>query len=168
VAAVGRDDVGPSPPGAQLGGQLLQPLGHLGAHLRVDEADVRPQETHEEEVPLLGSAVRVFPQRQIAGEPEPRARRRGLAAVIRLRRRAGHDRVGPLRPGVSEGELELTRLVAPQPQPGAVVALDQDPRSAERRREAFQLLERRGQVGEPDARERVDPGLERREVHRFP
>ena len=58
----------------------------------------------------------------------------------------------PLLRCLGEQELELSRLVAAGRHAGAIVTLDPDFRATERAAQIGQVLERRGQMGEADAR----------------
>ena len=53
--------------------------------------------------------------------------------MIRLNAAGGDQRVAAFGDGICREEFELPCLVAPQSQPGLVVALDEDARSAEER-----------------------------------
>jgi hypothetical protein len=87
-----------------------------------------------------------------AAQPEPRARRRGRAGVVGLRRAERHHRGRSLLERRAERELELAHLVAGQAERADVVALEPH-LDAELVGEAGRGLERRRQRGERDARQ---------------
>jgi len=64
--------------------------------------------------------------------------------VVRLHATCGGQRIGALCEGRTDQELELARLIAAEAETGRVIALDQDLRPAEVRREPRQRLERGG------------------------
>jgi hypothetical protein len=91
---------------------------------------------------------------EAALQPFLHRRRERDAAVVRLRRAAGDQRVGAFGQGRGDQELELARLVAAGKEAEQVVALDPDLGAApartlrrERGAEARQRLERRRSGG---------------------
>ena len=99
------------------------PLG--GGAVQVVEEDVA--------VPVVVRVVRAGPvlQQDMARHPEAGGEGGGLAGVVRLGGTLRHHQVRTLCLGLGHQELELAGLVAAGRQPGAVVALDPDLRSAE-------------------------------------
>ena len=71
--------------------------------------------------------------------------------MVGLDRALGHQGIGVLFKGVAQQKLQLARLVAPARETGAVVALDPEI-DAQRLRQPGQGLQRRGQMGETNAR----------------
>ena len=127
----------------------------VGAAL--DEMQPSTPEAIEQDVaaPLIVGVVAGDPalEDQRAAEPVAGGRGRGLAAVVRLHPARGDQDVGALLDRLAEQELELAGLVAAEREAGRVVALDQDVRAAEPRRQPGQRLERGRQVAEAGAGE---------------
>ena len=70
---------------------------------------------------------------------------------------AGRDqRVAPLRERIRHQEFELARLVAALRQPGAIVALDPEARSADDAAQAVEGLERRWRMRQADAGKTIE------------
>jgi hypothetical protein len=87
----------------------------------------------------------------LAAQAEAAGGGRGLADVVGLHRAVGDHGVGAQPERVADQELELALLVAAGRDPGAVVALDEQRRSAEQPGEIAHRLERGRQMGEVDA-----------------
>jgi hypothetical protein len=75
-----------------------------------------------------------------------------LAATVRLHDAAGDDRIGAARNGLVQDVVELAQLVAAKTEPGGILALDPQPRSAEMRRQPLHRLERGRQICKTQAR----------------
>ena len=74
------------------------------------------------------------------------ASRRGgsrLSAMVGLRRAPGNQSVAPASQGLADQKLELTDLVAAQPQAGQVVSFHEETRAGQSLRETRELHERR-------------------------
>jgi hypothetical protein len=83
------------------------------------------------------------------------AEKGGLPRMVRLHRADSDERVGAPAQRFADAELELAGLVAPNREPGLVVALHEQAWAAERAGQPRQLMERRGQVAEVNARQVV-------------
>jgi hypothetical protein len=113
----------------------------------------RTEEVVEQQV-AVGSRGWRTTEQQVAVETERGGGRGGLAAVVRLRGAGGDQHVGALRKGGTDQELELARLVAAETQAGLVVALDQQPWTAELVLESRQTVQRGRQERQRRARPR--------------
>ena len=93
----------------------------------------------------------------VALHAEPARHRRGHPHIVRLHRSGNQNRVGLGRLRRAEIELELTDLVAAERHAGAVVPLDQQPRTAQRIGKVVHRLDRRRQMTQPHPREPGQP-----------
>ena len=155
VRAAARDDVGP----AAAPAHRLRDLGAGGVHVGAgrDEVQPRPEQPVEQDVagrlvlgPVPGDPAL---EQGLAAQAEAAGGSRGLADVVRLHGAVGDQGVGAQPERVADQELELAGLVAAGRKPGAVVALDEQRRSAEQPGEIGHRLERGRQMGEADAGE---------------
>ena len=95
-------------------------------------------------------SVRFFPGPDAAEVAGFRECRRCHPRVVRLNRARRHDRCCALALRVADQELELARLVASKRQPGAVIPLQVNLRSAKMAGKPWQQLERCRQMRKPD------------------
>src|SRR3990172_6145531 len=95
------------------------------------------------------------PQDEDAAQAAQRRCGGGLAGVVRLHRAERDEGVGAPAERLADAELELARLVAPGREAGLVVALHEQPRPAQRAGQARHLLQRGGEMRQPDARQLV-------------
>ena len=131
----------------------MQQIIESRSHRYIDQLDRRSQQMIEEQVPLDIVVVSRPGQEEMAVQPELIARRGGLSAVVRLHAGAPDKHVGALPLRLGQQELVVTRLVAAHHHPGAVVPLHENPRPLQTTREACDLLERRRQMRQRDARQ---------------
>ncbi len=147
--AADRHDVGLASLDHQFGRDPVQGGGRFRAARQ--DAD-RPEDAVEQRI--AGGAVgRIAPlhlvdQGERAAHPGMGRGRRRLARVVRLNRPRRHQMVGPISTGVGDQVFQLPRLVAAGREPGQVVALDPDLRTAQRAGEAMQGLDRGRQMGQ--------------------
>ena len=130
------------------GAQLLRDHGNvLALAPRARPVDGRAKQLVQEEV-AVGPCRRLSAQDEVAGQATGRGGGRRLTAVVGLRRPAGDKAVAAPGQGVPDKELELARLVAAGREAREVVALHENARPAQGRREARQLMERRWEKSE--------------------
>jgi hypothetical protein len=114
-------------------------------------------EQRREELVADRSLRRRAAEHEVDGEAQPRAGRRGHAAVVRLAGTDGDQGVRALGHGQPAQVLELPGLVASHPETRQVVALDPEAGTAG---QEWALLQRRGQRGQRRPRPRRDRGLQ--------
>jgi hypothetical protein len=77
-----------------------------------------------------------------------------LALAVRLHHAARHEHVRLRRDGLMQNIIKLAQLVATEAEAGSVLALHPEARPSQVCRQPFHRLERRWQLGKPQARER--------------
>ena len=102
---------------------------------------------------------------KMACEAELCGGRRDLPLAVRLHDAARDDRIGAARKGFVQDVVELAQLVAAKAEPGGILALDPQPRSAEMRRQPLHRLERGRQVGQAQARKDGESVEQRPAIH---
>ena len=102
---------------------------------------------------FAGRFLRAVFQQQVARQPKLRGTGCCLTGMVRLRSALRQHHVSPHRLRFSQQELQFAGLVATARHAGAVVTLHPDFRTTKHPGEIRQMLQRRGQVGETDARE---------------
>ena len=94
---------------------------------------------------------------EMAGKTEFCGGRRDLPLAVRLHDAAGDDRIGAAGNGFMQDVVELAQLVAAEAEPGGVLALHPQPRSAEMRGQPLHRFERGRQGGEAEAGKGGEP-----------
>jgi hypothetical protein len=94
---------------------------------------------------------------KMAGEAELGGHRRNLPLAVRLYDAARDDRIGAARKCLVQDVVELAQLVAAKAEPGRILALDPQPRSAEMRRQSLHRFERGRQICKTQARKDGEP-----------
>jgi hypothetical protein len=111
--------------------------------------------------PLVGACrdTRRSGEHEVYAQAGSGAGRSGEPGVVRPPPARRHERVGILREGRTDEELEIAQLVSPERQRQQVLALGPDRRAAsQRHREPLEMLERRRPVEERETRQLGDPG----------
>jgi hypothetical protein len=126
---------------------------HVGA--RAVTMNLSAVEMIEDDIAVAGVIPRgeagAVLQQEMALQPQLGRGRGCLAGVIGLGGALGDDGIGALLQGVAHQKLELAGFIAAGGQSRAVVALDPEARAVQVFRQALHGLERRGQMGQPDA-----------------
>ena len=114
---------------------------------RVDYFVRRPEQMIQQKITLYLVAVAPAAEQQMAIQTQLGARRDRLPAIVGLHSRAPHEHVCPLSEGVGQQEFIVSRLVAAERQPGAIIPFDEDGWSTKRLGKTRQRLQWRWQVG---------------------
>lgn len=120
----------------------------------VHDVDFRAHDLIEQQIRAHILLIRLHDRRQIQNRVQPAAAagRDRLHRMVRLRRAVGHDRLAALGHCVAEQELKLTYLIAAEEvHAGKIIALDIEV-YAKLLRHALELIKRRREKAEPDAR----------------
>src|SRR5262245_24990425 len=128
----------------------------IDADFFFDDIDMRTDQMIEQQVSLnnVGAFRGASPaEDEVNIEAGLRASRRRLAAIVALHASPPHDDVGLLAEGVSNQELVVPGLVAAKGETRAVIALDENPRSAEGPGESLGVLQGRGIMAERISRQ---------------
>jgi len=91
-------------------------------------------------------------QQQVHRKPQSRAQQCCSAAVVRLQPAAGDQGIAACSAGFCQHKFQLANFVATSGGFGEVIPFDPDSRTAQLRRELFQTVKRRGNLGQ------VEPG----------
>ena len=169
-----RDNIRSAPRPAHFVGDFFgggQGIGrdHDLPRFGLPNPDLRPEDVIEKEVPVvLGKRqVVALVQNQDRVDAEHPRRGRGLHAPIGLQARPGHDDVRFLLQHVGDDEFEFPGFVPAEGQPGQVLPLDIDLRTAELGRQFRQLADRRRTLNEADPRKPADYFFELMDGHRI-
>ena len=150
VRAAAGDGVDLCAAGAAVFGHLLRLGVHVAARRAVFDAGAVQ---HVEEDVAVVAVVLVGVAGAVLQQARPGRSSRRLAGVVRLRRALGHHHLGAFLHRLRHQEFQLAGLVAAGREAGAVVTLDPEFRPAQQRRKPWHGFQRRGQVGEAEARE---------------
>ena len=114
------------------------------------QPDVRAEDIVKELISLdTHQASLIVPVHQYALHPQFRGRSSRLPRVVRLGGRTRHHGRSPLRQRVSQGEIELARLVPSECQTCQIISLHHHPHlTSQRFRETRTIVQRRGKFGQ--------------------
>ena len=148
--------------------KLVRKLAQFGrAFRRLNPMDACAEQFIEQHVAIGKLGFRAV-QQKLTTQTRPGCGRRGLAAVIRLRRARCNQCVRAPLQGLTDEKFELARLVSAKRKASLIVAFDEQLRPTDFSRKRFQFFDRRGQLGQRKTRERFDshqtflpPGLAR-------
>ena len=161
IGAAAGNDVGLAAHCSELVGDPL----HRGRHVGAGGHDLDVFDAHQPEHEVIAAGLiaegigHPLLDDEAALQTLPNRCGQGNAAVVRLRRAAGHQRVGTLGQRIGHQELEFAGLVAAGSQTELVIALDPDLRATQCLRKARHEFERRGAMG-------IDAAGKAGEVHR--
>ena len=152
VRPAARNHVGLATTAAHLPGDIVEGRRHVGAAGNV--AYIGAQQVVEKDVAAVvvlrtGVLDPTF-QDNLTLKTQFGRRRRRLTGVIGLYGALGDDRVGTLFQGLPHKEFQLARLVAAGGETGAVVALDEEPRTIQKLGQVVHGFQGRRAVAETD------------------
>ena len=150
--SAGGDDGGLATAGLDLGGGCGH---HIGARLAVRPAHLRAEQVIQQQVAGPGfTRLRLPGKHQHAAQPVARGSGGSLTAVVGLRAAGGDHGIRALLERIRDQEFELAGFVAAGGQAGLVIAFDQQARAVRQRgAQVGQVMDRRGQEGQRDARQ---------------